>query len=103
MIVAQIKVTTGRFSMSNEKSHVVAFDDLEKAQGEYKRIAEFLQRKADHTNDVPKIVEMDGMAGSKLTVNMDDITTIALFDFVKANEAEKGTKDAFPFLFREKV
>ena len=62
----------------------------------------FITRKGNHTNDIPSTVEIDGASGTKLTVALADIVTISLVDFELADRLEKGTRDAFPHLWRGK-
>lgn len=99
MIVAQVFVATGRFRY--EQRHAVGFASLEKAKSEYDRLADILTRRNDRKNDLPKTVDIDGDAGNRITVGVDDISTLGLIDFAFANEQEAGVKDAFPHLFKK--
>jgi len=97
MIVAEIFVTTGRF---HEQKHAVPFTALDKATAEFERLAAILTKRNERGNDLPKTVDVDGAAGHRLTIGVDDISSIGLCDFAKANEESAGIKDTFPHLFK---
>lgn len=102
MIVAQVLVTAGGRLGSRALSHAVTFADAGKAKSEYDRVAALIRKRNDRKNDLPETVEIDGgETGSRVTISLDDITSVGLFDFAKVNEHQAGISDAFPHLFRE--
>lgn len=101
MIVAQVCVTTSRLGFSETK-HTVTYSELATAYSDYHRVADLLLQRLECKNDLPNLIELDGESGTSLTVPLDEVFSVALFDFAKANAAEVGVKDAFPLLFKIK-
>lgn len=102
MIVANIEIVlAGGFAVTVLR-HSVGFDDVAAAEAEYQRVADLMDKRAERSNDVPKMIEINGAVGTKLSVPTDHISSVALIDFALANEHERGVRDAFPHLFQAK-
>ena len=100
MIVAQVVVTAGGRRGIQLARHIVAFADVGKARGEYERVVDLLKKRAEKKNDLSQLVEIDGASGSRVTVPLDEIQSVALWDFALANTHEAGVANAFPHLFK---
>ena len=98
MLVAEVFVTTGRFHF--ETKHSVGFKDLEKAKAEFDRVADIVKRKAERKNDLPETIDLDGDAGTKVSVCTSDIATVGFLDYALADANRKGLRDAFPNLMK---
>lgn len=99
MIVAEIHLTEGGFG-DRGHVHIVAFSTLEKAYSEYDRVASIMLRREERTNDLPKMIEIDGDGGNKTTLPLDHIRSIGLVDYAKVNAQQAGVRDAFPNVFK---
>lgn len=99
MIVAEVNLTEESFG-GGGIIHTVKFNDAAKAAAEYTRVADLLQRRGDRANDLPKIVEVDGGSGNKLSLPLEIVRSVGLVDFAQANAEAAGVRDAFPNLFK---
>jgi hypothetical protein len=99
MIVAEVIILSNAGLMGNVGNHQIRFDSLEAAMSEYERIVGLLKRQHDLANDLPKTIEVIG-TGSRVSLPLEVVHSVALSDFALMNEQQKGLHDAFPILFK---
>jgi hypothetical protein len=75
----------------------VGYDDVAAAKIEYDRLTALLKKREDRGNDLELVVELKGDY-SEFSCALSDISSIALVDFQKTDESEKGLRDAFPHI-----
>lgn len=100
MIVANVVVITGRFSLDGATKGVIGFSDISAARAEFERLSGLVTRRAERKNEIPKTITVDGGCGTAITCELDSVLSVGLSDFFVANEQEAGIKDAFPHLFK---
>lgn len=98
MHVAELIITESTFSATTT-THVLSFESIDSARAEYERVAGLIKDEAKRKNDKPPTVEVIG-DGNRLTLPLDNIRSVGLVDFAKANEQQAGVRDAFPNLFK---
>lgn len=72
MKVAEIIVSVGRF---HEQSRIgVGFDNRDKAEAEFRRIAALLEKRGARENDLPKTIEVKGI--EEMAFQLEDLVSL---------------------------
>lgn len=95
MKVAEV-ILTSSHGLGAGFTHIASFADLAIATSEFDRVADLMTKREQRNNDLPKMVELQGI--NRVSVKLDDICSVGLVDYAKANEEERGMKEAFPNL-----
>jgi hypothetical protein len=74
----------------------VSYETVEAANSEYNRIVALMKKREDGGNDIP-LLEVQG-GTSELSCSLGDVSSIALTDFQRTDDDEKGLRDAFPHI-----
>ena|SRR6185503_4046603 len=96
MKVAEIHITSSGRGLMSGFVHTIGFSDIGVATAEFERIVDLLKRRSDRSNELPKLVELNGI--DRLSVPLDDISSVGLSDIAKSNAEMSGVKEAYPNL-----
>ncbi len=78
--------------------HTAYYETVEAAKAEYDRVADYVSRRVERKNDLPKLLTVEGV-DTHFTVPIDDIHSVNWIDYAKSNAMRVGLVDAYPNVF----